>query len=366
MRHEAIGIVLVFWVLVFVFPAIGSADTRVQLARQRYDFQFLAGQPALTGLEGDFGQALFIGARVRNRGAKPPLEHLTVFVNVRFEDRRQFQARGQVRLEGIESGKKGVVFFPIPLPEEFDPRRLPRLGKVSIQIEANLSAKEKAEKFVEFGAPASPGLALASVDTEEPDAPVVYLNGRESFAGGRRGRLIRPKIPFWTGPGTPAAKPDGEGLHDQPVRQVATTREWRQVRTFLGKTGWVPEMLVSKAAPEAEEAAVVKLRNYGSFRFVDYSVLPSQEGGTVVEGRMLNDTSAYYFLAAFEVILEDPSGRRITSGQMVIRDFARKEVAPFVAVFEDLPSYRVARAKFRLKDVEKRTEVIVIDERGSD
>jgi len=111
---------------------------------------------------------------------------------------------------------------------------------------------------------------------------------------------------------------------------------------------------------------VVKLRNYGSFRFVDYSVLPSQEGGTVVEGRMLNDTSSYYFLAAFEVILEDPSGRRIARGRATIRDFARKEVAPFAAVFEDLPSYRVARAKFRLKDVERRTEVIVIDERKSD
>jgi hypothetical protein len=351
--------ILGVWAL--AVQAASAADTEVQVARQRYRFEFLAAQPALTGLEGSCAQVLYLGARVTNRGAEPALKHITVLVNVRFKDRRAHQVRAQVKLEGIESRGKGIVFFPVPLSEEFDPRRLPELDRITIQVETNPSAREKTEDFVEFGAPASPGLGLASVDTKEPDAPVVYLDGQEALVGGRRGRLIRPQVPFWSGPGAAAAAVDGEGSHGQPVRQIASKGDWAQIRTFPGKTGWVPEMLLSKTAPETEEPPVVKVRNYGAFRFVDYSVLPSQRGGTVVEGRMLNDTGSFYHLATFEVLLEDKSGRWIASGQAALRDFGRKEIAPFVVVFDDIPSYVVARAKFRLKDTEKKTEVIIIE-----
>jgi hypothetical protein len=341
--------------------AIGLAETQVQLARQRYRFEYLAAQPALTGLEGKYAQVLYVGARAVNRGAQPALESMTVLVNARLTDRRSIQARVQVRLEGIGSGQKGIVFFPVPLPEEFDPRRLPEIDRVSIQVEANPAPRARSEEFVEFGAPASAGLRLAVVDMDAPDSPIVYLDGREVLAGRHKGRLIRPKIPFWTGPGTAAAAVEGNGTHGQPVRQIESQNEWEKIRTFPGKTAWVPGMLLSESAPPSEAPATTKVRNYGSFRFVDYSVFPGRTGGTVVEGRMLNDTGSFYDLASFEVLLEDRAGRLLVTGQTSIREFQRKDVAPFMAVFEDVPSYQVARARFRLLDTEKKTEVILIE-----
>ena len=338
-----------------------SLEREVQQARQRYRFDFLAAQPAVTGLDGEYAQALYIGARVNNRGANPELDRMTVLADVRLEERTQFKSRAHVSVKGIKARSKGVVFFPVPLPDEIDPRRMPDIKRVSIQVETNPSPREKGTKFVEFGAEPSPGFYLASVDLASPDAPVMYLDGRETHAGGKKGRVIRNEIRFWSTPGTAAAKADDGGVHAQPVRVTESKRGWRKVRTFTGEEGWLPEMLFSRARPGGGGETVVKVRNYGSFRYVDYAVVPSQDGGTVVEGRMLNDTANHYLSVGFEVALRDARGRTIAATQTKIKDFGRREIAPFTSIFQDIPSYQVARVKFKLKDIERRTDVIVID-----
>jgi hypothetical protein len=75
---------------------------------------------------------------------------------------------------------------------------------------------------------------------------------------------------------------------------------------------------------------------------------------------MLNDTAIFYYLAGFEVHLQDVKGRKIGEGRAIIKDFGRKEIAPFAVVFNSLPTHRVARARFRLKDAERRTDTIII------
>ncbi|MDP6117223.1 MAG: hypothetical protein QGF00_08570 [Planctomycetota bacterium] len=348
--------------IAFFIPdlAMGQINEReVQLSRQRYRFEFLAARPAVTGLKGDLAQVLFLGARVKNSGAKPALKRMTVLADVRFENRERIAERAHISVEGIESWKSGVVYFPIPLKGNFDATKLPGIKSVSLQVETSLSPKDK-EELVEFGAEPSEGFFLASVDTEYANAHILHMIGREVYPGGRRGRIVRDRILLWTTAGTPSAQPALEVRHGEPVRLIKKTKGWYYVRTFKGKQGWAPVMLIDKEPDYRSRPTTLRVRNYGTFRLVDYSVLPSRDGGTVIEGRMLNDTAIFYYLAGFEVHLQDVKGRKIGEGRAIIKDFGRKEIAPFAVVFNSLPTHRVARARFRLKDAERRTDTIII------
>jgi hypothetical protein len=357
---------LTFVVVATVFSCLSPSwlmaqlnEREVQLARQRYRFEFLAAKPAVTGLKGDLAQVLFIGAKVKNNGADPALKRMTVLADVKFENRERITERAHISVEGVESRKSGVVYFPIPLKGHFDASRLPDIKSVSLQVETSLSARDK-EKLVEFGAEPSEGFFLASVDTEHARAKVFYMIGREVYPGGRRGRIVRDRILLWTTAGTPAAQPTLELKHGEPVRLIKKTKDWYLVRTFQGEQGWAPTMLIDEEPDYKTRPRTVNVRNYGTFRLVDYSILSSRDGGTVIEGRMLNDTSIFYYLAGFEVMLQNEKGRKIGEGRAVIKDFGRKEVAPFAVVFSSLPTHRVARARFRLKDAERRIDTIII------
>ncbi|MDA0841818.1 MAG: SH3 domain-containing protein [Planctomycetota bacterium] len=344
-------------------PALVTAqidEREVQLARQRYRFEFLAARPSVTGLKGDLAQVLYIGARVKNNGAEPALARITVLVDVRFENRERVTERAHISVEGIEPRKPGVVYFPLPLKGDFDTNNLPEIKSVSLQVETSLSPNDK-EQLVEFGAEPTEGFFLASVDTEYANAEIFHVIGREVYPGGRRGRIVRDKVLLWTTAGTPAAVAALEVQHGEPVRLIKKTKDWYYVRTFQGKEGWAPAMLIDIEPDFKTRPTAIKERNYGTFRLVEYSILPSQDGGTIIEGRMLNDTAIFYYLTGFEVNLQDEKGRKIGEGRAVIKDFGRKEIAPFAVVFSGLPTHRVARARFRLKDAERRIDTIIIN-----